>query len=354
MSKPHWGELIFFWILFTITGILAFAIMKPYFVALFLAIVFGVLFAPVYRYFLKSLGGKTGLSALLTVLVVLFLVFVPLTLLGILMFQEVTNVYSMFLLGEENFSYFTQVATVLERHVQSIIPSFHMQTDIGVYFGEALRFIGVNLSSFVSGTLAVLFEAILIIVAMFFLYRDGKSLREFIVRWSPLADRYDESILAKLEMAIESVVRGSLVVAVLQGLVTGLGFLIFGLPNPVLWGVVTTIAALVPLLGTALVVIPWAVVLFFQGSSLSALGFLLWGVVVVGTVDNIARPLLMRRAMKIHPFLIFLSVLGGLAYFGPVGFLAGPIVFVLFFTLLEIYPEIMKGRAIKQDEPSVD
>ena len=179
---------------------------------------------------------------------------------------------------------------------------------------------------------------------MFFFYRDGAKLHDFAVKWSPLADRYDESIIAKLETAISVVVNGALFVSAIQGLTIGIGFVLFGLPNPVLWGAVSVIAALIPVVGTAIITVPAGLYLFFHGDTVSGIGMLVWGGLLVGAVDNLIRPLFIKRGVDIHPFVILLSVLGGLAYFGPIGFLAGPISIAFFYALLDIYPAIVSGK----------
>ena len=173
--------------------------------------------------------------------------------------------------------------------------------------------------------------------ALFYLLRDGRKLKNDIVMLSPLADNYDEKIFLKLRQAIRSIVLGSLVVGLVQGILTGIGFYLFGVPNPALWGSFAVIAALIPGIGTSLVIVPGIIYLFFVTSHLQALGMFIWGLVAVGLVDNFLGPMLVNRGVRVHPFLILLSVIGGLAYFGPIGFIAGPLVVALLVALLEIY-----------------
>ena len=115
------------------------------------------------------------------------------------------------------------------------------------------------------------------------------------------------------------------------------------MPNPVLWGLVAALAALIPGIGTALILIPAIGYLFFTGSTGAAIGLLIWGVVAVGLIDNFLGPMLVNRGVKIHPFLILLSIFGGLSFFGPVGFVLGPLIIALVFALLEIYRAPKKG-----------
>lgn len=352
--KPHMGELVFFWILFGTVGILAFGIMSPFFTPIFLAGVFTILFSPIYRRLLSFHKGNSGLAALSTVTIVLCLVLVPLIIFGILMFQEVLSIYGSLTEGNMAFTLVDRVVKTIEDFVKGIVPSFELNTNVYVYLESALRWIASHLNTFFSGILSFIFQIFLIIVAMFFFYRDGGKLRKFAIKWSPLEDNYDKSIIAKIELAVSSVVKGALTTAIVQGVMVGIGFTIFGIPNPILWGVVATIAALIPLLGTGLITMPAAAWLLLTGHVGAGAGLIVWGLACVGLVDNVLQPYMMKKGIDVHPFLILLSVFGGIAYFGPVGFLAGPIALAFFFALLEIYPEIVKGQdGSKRDEANL-
>lgn len=345
MTKPNIGELVFFWILFGIAGMLAFFVMAPYMSAIFLSVILAVLFLPVFRRLYKVFKKGRGVPALLTVLLALCFILIPLIFFGILMFQEVVNNYIQ--LTQPNSSVVVSINSVtisFEHYMKKFIPQFEMHTNFSTYLESGLRYVATNLNSFFSGIVSFIIDIFIIVGAMFFFYRDGAKLHDFAVKWSPLADSYDESIIAKLETAISVVVNGALFVSAIQGLTIGIGFVIFGLPNPVLWGAVSTIAALIPVVGTAIITVPAGLYLFFHGDTASGIGMLLWGALLVGAVDNLIRPLFIKRGVDIHPFVILLSVLGGLAYFGPIGFLAGPISIAFFYALLDIYPSIVSGK----------
>ena len=130
--------------------------------------------------------------------------------------------------------------------------------------------------------------------------------------------------------------------ALIQGILTAVGFTFFGIPNATLWGSVAAITALIPGIGTALVLLPAILYLYFSGETLFAVGLLLWGMTAVGLVDNFLGPKLASYGMRLHPFLILLSVFGGVGFFGPLGFLLGPLVLSLLFALIEIYFAIKK------------
>jgi predicted PurR-regulated permease PerM len=346
MMKPHIGELVFFWILFGGAGLLFFAVMSPYILPIFLAGVFTILFSPLHLRSQRWVKGNDTLAALGTVMVVLCLILIPLILLGFLMSQEVVSIYNALSQRSGDFAFLDRATRAIEQDIQNIIPSFELHSSVYNYLEVLLRWVGENLNSFLSSALSFISQLLLVLIAMFFFYRYGEKFHDFVVKWIPLSDSYDESIITKLELAVASVVKGSLSTAILQGSLLGLGFALFGVPNPVLWGVVATVTSLIPVVGTGVVLLPAVAFLFIGGDLFATFGLLLWGIFLVGLIDNVTRPLFMRRGIDIHPFLIFLSVLGGLAYFGPIGFLAGPIILAFFFALLDIYPDIVKGRAI--------
>ncbi len=345
MSKPNIGELVFFWILFAIIGLLAFMIMSPYFAPLFLAVVLAISFSAVHVRILKFVSGRETLAALLTTLLVLCLILLPLVYFAVLMLQEAIATYDAITAENGVRGVADQFFQFLVAKVRIIAPSFEIQSDATAYLESFLQWIVGQLQGFFSGILLFLFDLIIVIIALFFFCRDGEKLKNFAVKWSPLSDNYDASIIAKLELGVHSVVRGSLLTAVMQGTLVGIGFTIFGVPNPVLWGFVAIVAALIPTVGTGLVSFPAAAFLLYDQQMFQGIGLIIWGI-LVGTSDNIVRPVLMSRGIDMHPFLVFLSVLGGLVYFGPIGFLAGPIVLVFFFALLKIYPAIVKGNRI--------
>ncbi len=228
----------------------------------------------------------------------------------------------------------------LEAYIQRFAPDINI--DIVQYVQYGLQWTIGHLDSFFSGFFRIALGLFIMVLALFYLLRDGKELRAKFITLSPLNNAYDIQIIDKLKVAVNSIVRGSLVVAILQGILASIGVWIFGLPNIIIWGVCATIASLIPGLGTFIVLGPAVAYLFFTGNVGAAIGLLVWAVCIVGLVDNFVTPFLFGRGIKVHSFLILLSVLGGLAFFGPIGFLLGPIILALFFALLDIYPLILK------------
>jgi predicted PurR-regulated permease PerM len=192
----------------------------------------------------------------------------------------------------------------------------------------------------------------LALFACYYLLRDGAGLRDAIVRTVPLPEYHTKGIFEKLHSTATSVIRGSLLAAVCYGILMGVGFWMFGLPNPVLWGAVSVIAALIPVFGIFLIAIPAIGTLLFSGNLSAAIGFAVWIFLIGALMENILRPWLIGRNGKVHPFLLLFSVLGGLSVFGATGILLGPLALSFLITLFDIYPAfVSEGKAARRAPP---
>ncbi len=329
-------ELGFFIFILAVAATLSFFVLKPYLGALFIAVVLAVVFYPVAEACGKRISSKNG--ATLCALLFLFLVvLIPATLFGFLIFNDAKDLYRSISLGAINLKELDDVVAPLEQKIQQFFPE--AQIAPSEYLRDGLSFVVGNLGEAFSALARLALKFGIMLLALFFLLRDGASLKQFVLAISPLANNYDERILGRLQDAVVSVVKGKLLIVLLQGVISALVFFFFGLPHPMLLGAAVSLAALVPFVGVALVFLPAALSLFLFGSTAAAILLLVAGV-IIGTIDNFLGPILYEKGLKMSPLLILLSVLGGLAFFGPVGFLAGPITLALFFVLLEIYPSL--------------
>jgi predicted PurR-regulated permease PerM len=208
---------------------------------------------------------------------------------------------------------------------------------IDQYLNDGLTWLVQHLGFIFKSFAKIAISSFIFLVALYYLLKDGVKFKRAVITLSPLDEADDEIIFQKLGMAINTVVEGNLLIALVQGILTCLGLAIFGIANPVLWGSVAAAAALVPGIGTALVLTPAILFLFLTGGMFNGTGLLIWGVLAVGLVDNFLGPKLIGHGIQIHPLLILLSVIGGLAFFGPLGFLLGPLTITLLFVILDIY-----------------
>jgi predicted PurR-regulated permease PerM len=318
--------------------ILSFFIFKPFIYTLALAVIFATICEPIERRITKHLNGREGWGAFLTVLLVIIFIIVPLMFLGFQIFQEAQTLYTSFTEIAEG-----EVAQNKFNELLNRIPYVgELSIDVNPYLKQGLSFTIGHLDSVFKSIATILLNSFIFFIAFYYFLKDGKKLKKKIVHLSPLSDTDDESIFDKLGNAIGSVVRGQLLVALIQGILACAGFMIFGIPSPILWGSLTAIAALIPGVGTALVITPAIIFLFITGETPEALGLLAWGTVAVGLIDNILGPKLLGHNIRIHPLLILLSVLGGIGFFGPTGFLLGPLVLSLLFTLTEMYSSVLR------------
>ncbi|MDP2736628.1 MAG: AI-2E family transporter [bacterium] len=342
-TKNQKPQFYFLLVLLMATLVLSFYVLRPFVSVFILAVVFTVIFQPLYRKILKYSFNHEGLAALFTTIIISVIILTPLTFLGMKIFQELRELYVSLVEGggKDNFINVFNGLSENFRHYFLLPPEFSI--NFGQYLKEGLSWLLNNLGALFSNFASILVTSFVFLVSLYYLLKDGHKLKQAIIDYSPLANFDDEMILNKLELAISSVVKGSFTIAFIQGFLTTIGFMIFSVPNAILWGTAATIAALVPSVGTSLVFIPAIILMFVSGHLFSAVGLLLWGALAVGLVDNFLGPKLISRGMKLHPLLILFSVFGGLIFFGPIGFILGPIILSLLFALLHIYFYIMNN-----------
>jgi len=338
MNNPRLQNYYFFLALFTGVLVLSFFVLKPFLYALILSMVFATILQPVYKRIKSLVKDREGLSSLITIFAVILFVFTPISFLGIQIYQEAQQIYLSF--NEEGggkgviLDVFSGPVESLNRYFPA---SQEVAIDVDKYVKQSLSWLIGHLSTVFSSLAKIMLSSFIFLISLFCLLKDGYKLKRFVVLLSPLSDTDDEAIIKKLELAVNSVIKGSLIIALIQGGLTATGLAIFGVPNAILWGTIATVTALIPGIGTSLVLIPAVAFLFLTNNSASGLGLLLWGMLAVGLVDNFLGPKLIGRNMRIHPFIVLLSVLGGLAFFGPIGFLLGPLTISLLFALFDIY-----------------
>lgn len=341
----------FFFILLLGAAVLSFIIFLPFLTPVVLGIAGSVVAYPIYtrfnRLFGSDVGWKANLSALITVVLVLLIIIVPIFFLVSRIYVEVQSLYAT-LTDESQRSVviynLNNLSEALSDKLFNIFPAYSFDSlNVTEYLKSALVWLFGNLDKIFTGLATVAIYLFVFILSMFYFIRDGAYIKRKFISWSPLLDNHDEYITVTLKKAVLSVFGGTIVVSVIQGILTGFGFLIFGVPAPAVWGASAAIAAFIPGLGTSLVLIPGILYLFVTGNTAYGIGLAIWGMVAVGLVDNILGPHLVNKGVHVHPFLILISVLGGLSVFGPIGFILGPLIVALLFALLEVYRTSFTG-----------
>lgn len=312
--------------------VVSFFIFRPLFAPLFLAGIVAVVSEPLHRR-LTARMRFSSLSAMATVLAVAVIVGIPLAFVATELFRESKTLFDA-LGGGDSGAYIDRIERAFAPLARDF-PAIASRAD--EYMRTAAGFISDHIGTIFANTAQVLFQLFIMIVSLFYFLRDGGMFKRLLVSLSPLPDDEDRGIYEHMKGAIRGVVAGSLMIALLQGTLVGIGFWIFGVANPALWGSIAVVAALVPTVGTALVLAPGIVFLFLSSQLGAAIGLLVWGGLMVGLIDNLLAPVLIGKKTHMHPLFIFLGVVGGLSFFGPIGFFAGPLAISLLFAFLEIY-----------------
>jgi len=283
--------------------------------------------------FLKKSSGF--LSSLVTIILFLLVIVTPIAIILGKVVVDTQLVYQNVTSGGFDFNYLNQKFTALSDKV-----SPNLNVDFNQVAAAISGFVAGNIGSVFTGTIDVVLKLFLFILAMFYFLKDGTQFKETYRAMSPLKKESDDKIARSIKVSINSIMLGSVTVAVLQGFITGLGLWIFGVPNPFFFGTLAGFLALIPALGAPIVWVPAAAYLYFtKDGSFLWLYLVIWGVVAVGLIDNILGPKVINKGIKIHPLFILLSIIGGLAVFGPEGFILGPLVLSIFVAIIKVRNE---------------
>jgi predicted PurR-regulated permease PerM len=323
----------YFFILFLASTFLLYLVYKPFLQVIIIASILAVLLSPIYKKVLVFFRGCKTFAALAVVLITTIFISTPLYFLGSQVLKESQTLYTN--VQTNGGPFVGTVTKAIESPIRKVSPDFTL--NISLYLSDFANFLLKNLGPVLQGTAFVVLEILLTLITLYFFLKNGDEFVSGIIKLSPLDDKYDSEVLTSVEKTINSVLKGSLSIAVIQGLLVGTGLYIFQVPNPALWGMVAAFCALIPGMGTAFVTVPAILYLVLIKDTPGAIGLFFWSALLVGTVDNILAPYLYTKGIKIHPLFVFFSVLGGIAYFGPMGFLFGPIVLSVFLAVLRIY-----------------
>ena len=330
-------------------------VVAPFFSAVFWATVLAILFMPLHRRLLTSTGGRASLSALVTLAVVLVIVILPTGLISAALVQEVASLVARVKSGELDFaaqyqellkalpSWISEYVTRLGGTDLSSIRTRVSESLLGfsqVAVGHVLN-IGQN-------TFGFLLQLGLMLYLLFFLLRDGAALVRRIRAAVPLRDDLLQDLMNKFATAIRATVKGNIAVALVQGALGGLIFWFLGVEAPVLWGTLMALLSLLPAIGAGLVWGPVALYFLATGSIWQGVLLAGYGVLVIGLVDNILRPILVGKDTKMPDYVVLITTLGGIAVFGLVGFVVGPVIAALFIAVWEVvasYPADARDMA---------
>jgi predicted PurR-regulated permease PerM len=319
-------------------------ILLPFYGTILWGMIIALLFAPLYRRLLPRLAQRRTPAALLTLLVVLVMVVLPLALIAASLAREATGVYEQLQSGELSATrYFRGLFDALPGWVTTWLDRFGLvdfntlQRRLTEALARGSQLIATQALGLGQITFEFIVDLFITLYLAFFLIRDGDALARTLRHAAPLAAAHRRELVEKFTVVIRATVKGNLLVATLQGLLGGLAFWFLGVKGALLWGVVMAFLSLLPAVGAALVWGPVALYFLFTGAFWQGAALVAWGVLVIGLVDNILRPILVGKDTRLPDYVVLMSTLGGMVVFGINGFVLGPAIAAMFVAVWHIY-----------------
>jgi predicted PurR-regulated permease PerM len=322
--------IVFFWLL------------KPFAYAIFWAAVIAALFYPAFLFIDRHIKHRS-ISAFFSVLAITLIIIIPIFVLSILLIKETIALYNNISSATSGVDSTVQTLNAFLKN-NPVISFLNFDQKIiteAAAKGSSVLTNGLVtiITSITQNSFELVAMFIIMLYTLFFFLRDGEMIVEKIMYLSPLGSYRERSLYAKFTTTASSMIRGTIFIGGVQGLLCGIVLAIAGLDSAIIWGIVTMFASVIPGAGAALIWLPAGIYLFATGHIWQAIMVLVVGATIISTIDNFLRPLLVGKEIKMHPLLILFSTLGGIALFGVSGFLIGPIFASLFITFWEMYEE---------------
>jgi predicted PurR-regulated permease PerM len=334
--------LAFFWVLW------------PFYGAVFWGSILALMFSQLFLHLLGKMPQKRTLAALLTVFIIVVLVILPVGFISALLAQEAASVYKRVESGELSVSrYFQQIYDVLPAWTTGLLERSGLnnlglvQARIAESLTKGSQFIATQALNIGQNAFDFFVSFFIMLYLLFFFLRDGAALSRRIREAIPMDAEIKRNLFRKFTTVIRATVKGNIVVAMLQGALGGLIFWILGIHAPVLWGTLMAFLSLLPAVGAALVWIPVAIYFLATGAIWQGVVLIAFGVLVIGLVDNILRPVLVGKDTKMPDYVVLVSTIGGMSLFGLNGFVIGPVIAAMFMAAWGIFAKA------RQDEPVV-
>jgi predicted PurR-regulated permease PerM len=315
-------------------------ILWPFYGAVLWATILAIVFAPVHRRLLATLPGWPNLAALVTLLIIVTIVLLPLALTAGSLASEASSLYERVQSGELNLGRIMQrfldalpgwATNILDR--LGVDDVGDIQKRVTALLKEGSQFFATQAVVVGQGTANLLISLFIMLYLLFFLLRDGGRLASRIKNAVPLRSEHKRALFEKFAVVVRAMVKGTILVAVVQGALGGLIFWLLGIHAPVLWGVVMAFLSLLPAVGAAVVWLPVALYLLATGAVIKGVVLIAFGAGVIGLVDNVLRPYLVGKDTRMPDYVVLISTLGGIAMFGLNGFVIGPLIAAMFIAV---------------------
>lgn len=361
-QKPQWrmAGVVFFGLLALALLWAAFAIIRPFLTAIILGAILVILTFNFFRMLRTRFKGSSSRAAVVMLLGITFIIVIPAVILGILLTQQANVVMEKLQSGEAQQMIRRIDLTSYLGFIRRFAPHFDPATlSPERILLPAVRqvpgWVARNGGTLIGGLAGALLGFALVLLSMFFFYVEGESIVEQLEILSPLPTRYNHEFETRFKDVIEATFRGQLFTGVAQGVMTGIGLAIAGVPGAGFWGAVAALLSLIPMVGAAAVWVPASIYLVISASMggaawWQAIFMILWGLIPVSLIDNVVRPWAMKGKAQLPAIPLLFSVLGGMQAFGIVGLVIGPLVFSLLMSIIDIYK---KSFSIERSDSDV-
>ncbi len=334
--RPYVRPVAFWLMLIGVTAAFV-GMLRPFLFALFWATMLALVFYRPYRYIRICVRGRDNLAAGLCSILIILIVVIPVLLILLALVNESVGVFNKIKSGEWDLS---KIVDFIESQTPRLEEFLNMVGQSPDRLREGLSSFAVNATGLIADRVfnytqnAIAFTAqfFLTLYVLFFFLRDGRKMLNDAINVIPLGNKWERLLIRRFASVARATLKGTLIVAIVQGTIGGLLFAILGIEGALFWGVIMTLLSLLPIGGSSLVWGPTAVILALQGFWAKAVVMVIVGALGIGLIDNLLRPLLVGRDTKMPDFLILLATLGGLAWFGLSGFVIGPVIAALFLT----------------------
>ena len=336
MIKGHQYRTATFIILLVISVILFLLLLKPFAKPIGVAFIGSILVYPLFKLINRLTRSKTAASSV-SILVLLAIFVAPLIFITYEMYKELTEL--LFILKN---NYNADFVNKIVSSVNNLPGAADIISGLNETLQSTASYFASQTFFLIKNMIWFLIEIFVVLITIFFVLRDSSSLLEKTHSLSPFKKEETDHLLNKIKDTIYATVFGVVIVAMVQGLLGGIGFAIIGLQSPVLWGCAMALLAMIPFLGAPVVWFPAFAALLIQGQTMSAVFLFIWGAFVVGLIDNVLRPLIIGGKARLHPLLVFFSAFGGIILLGPVGIFFGPIILSITLVLADFLEKKIK------------
>jgi predicted PurR-regulated permease PerM len=320
----------------------------PFYGAILWGLVAAIMFDPLFRRLVARWPKRRTTAALLTVLALIAIVIIPAGLIGSLLIEESISTYGRIQSRQIDFGRVKgDVRAALPASLTATLDRFGLgdvasiQLKLSTFVSSGLRMFATQAVNFGQGAFALVLQLGVMLYLTFFFLRDGRSLSRAIGARVPLDPARRAIMFEKFTTVIRATIKGSVVIAIIQGVIGGVVFWALGIHAPLLWGVVMGLLSLLPAIGTGLIWVPVAIALFASGDIVEGGILVFCGVFIIGMVDNVLRPILVGKDTRMPDFVVLIATLGGISVIGINGFIIGPVIAALFIAAWDSFtPEV--------------